>query len=205
MPEPRAAGRSSDGLKREKKLLRARVRQLRDAMPPAERERASRLIADTVLTLPEMADVRTAMVFASFGAEVDTAPIVEGLLERGVRVVLPRVEAADLVPIAYRSGDPLVEAAFGMPEPAGGAAVAIQEIDAAVTPGVAFDGDGRRLGYGGGFYDRFFAAARPDLAKVAVCFEPQLVDEVPHGASDVPVDLIVTERRVLRPSTSFRT
>ncbi len=190
---------ASHELKRLKRAVRTRVRALRDALEAAERALASRSIADAVLDLPEVGAVSTAMVFASFGSEVDTMPIVERLLERGVRVALPRVEGGDLVPVAYRTGDPLVEAAFGMPEPAGGVRIAPVEIDLAVTPGLAFDRTGHRVGYGGGFYDRFFASGRPDLVKVAVCFAVQLVDEVPHGGQDVPVDVVVTEREVLRP------
>jgi len=191
---------SSDDLKRAKRLLRTRVRALRDRLPAAERTRGSRAIADVVLSLPELDDASSVMVFASFGSEVDTEPIVAGLLARGVRVALPRVEASDLVPVAYRPGDPLVRTAFGMPEPARGTLVPIVELDAAVTPGLAFDGHGHRLGYGGGYYDRFFAAARTDLAKIGVCFGVQLVDAVPHGGFDLPVDLVVTERDVLRPA-----
>ena len=190
---------ASQELKRDKRALRARVRALRDALPPDERERASRAIADSLLSLPDVASISTAMVFASFGTEVDTVPIVEGLLDRGVRVALPRVERTELLPIAYLLGDPLVEAAFGMPEPSGDAAVPPPEIDLAVTPGLAFDRSGYRVGYGGGFYDRFFAAGRPDLVKVGVCFAVQLVDAVPHGAFDVAVDAIVTELEVIRP------
>jgi 5-formyltetrahydrofolate cyclo-ligase len=190
---------ASQELKRLKRALRTRVRALRDALEAAERALGSRSIATAVLELPEVRAISTAMVFASFGSEVDTMPIVEGLLDRGVRVALPRVEGADLVPIAFRAGDPLVEAAFGMPEPAAGEHVPPLEIDLAVTPGLAFDRTGRRVGYGGGFYDRFFATARPGLVKVAVCFAVQLVDEVPHGAHDVAVDVVVTEREVLRP------
>jgi 5-formyltetrahydrofolate cyclo-ligase len=190
---------ASDVLKRSKRALRTRVRALRDAIPPGDRARWSLDLARSVLALPEVAAASTAMGFASFGTEVDTRPIVAGLVERGIRFALPRVEGDGLVPVAFAPGDPLVEAAFGMPEPAGEEVIDPREIDVAVTPGLAFDRAGHRVGYGGGFYDRFFASARPDLAKIAVCFSVQLVDEVPHGAFDVPVDVIVTEREVVRP------
>lgn len=189
---------TSDRLKRDKRRLRARVRALRDALPAGERDRASAAIAEGVLSLPEVARARAAMVFASFGSEVATGPIVEGLIGLGARVVLPRVEGGDLVAIEYRPGDPLVVAAFGMPEPAVAEVVDAADVDVAVTPGLAFDRRGYRVGYGGGFYDRFFAAAPSGLAKVGVCFDVQLVDEVPHGPLDVRVDVVVTDREVLR-------
>jgi 5-formyltetrahydrofolate cyclo-ligase len=196
-----APGAGSDRLKREKRAVRARVRALRDALDAGERERASSAIAAAVLGLPELEGVSAVMVFASFGTEVDTRPIVDGLHERAVRVVMPRVEGHDIAAVAYRPGDRMVTAAFGMPEPAGDEIVDAREIDAAVTPGLAFDRAGHRIGYGGGFYDRFFARARADLRKVAVCFSAQVLsEELPHGAFDVPVDVVVTEREVLRPT-----
>jgi 5-formyltetrahydrofolate cyclo-ligase len=189
---------ASHELRRDKRAMRAAIRGRRDALSAEERERASRAIAEGVLGLAEVGSSATVMAFASFGGEVDTAPIVEGLLDRGIRVVLPRVDGGKLVPVAYVLGDPLVEAALGMREPAGEQAVPAAEIDLAVTPGLAFDRAGYRVGYGGGFYDRFFVSTRPELVKVGVCFGVQLVEEVPHGAFDVPVDVIVTEREVVR-------
>jgi 5-formyltetrahydrofolate cyclo-ligase len=191
----------ADRLKREKRAIRARVRALRDALDPAERARASAAIAASVLALPELEDVRTVMVFASFGTEVDTRPIVDGLDARGVRVAMPRVDGPHIAPVVYRPGDRMVTAAFGMPEPGGEEIVDLGHIGAAVTPGLAFDRAGHRIGYGGGFYDRFFAQARPELRKIAVGFSIQILDEeLPHGAFDVPVDVVVTEREVLRPA-----
>jgi 5-formyltetrahydrofolate cyclo-ligase len=189
---------TSDRLKRDKKAVRAAVRALRDEMPEEERRRATITIARAVLDLPEIRRASTVMVFSSFGTEVGTVPIVDELVGRGVRVALPRVEGPDIVPVHVRPGDAMVEAAFGMPEPADGELLDVADVDAAVTPGLAFDRDGHRVGYGGGFYDRFFAAARADLAKIAVCFGVQVVDEVPHGPFDVPVDVIVTERGAIR-------
>jgi 5-formyltetrahydrofolate cyclo-ligase len=192
---------ASNDLRREKRVVRARVRALRDVMEPEDRARASLEIAGRVLALPDLEGVSTALAFASFGAEVDTQPLIGGLDERGVRVVLPRVEGREIVAATYRPGDPMIVAPFGMPEPAGGDVVALDAIDLAVTPGLAFDRSGHRVGYGGGFYDRFFAAAPHGLRKVAVCFAVQVVeDELPHGAFDVPVDVVVTEREVIRPA-----
>jgi 5-formyltetrahydrofolate cyclo-ligase len=190
---------SSDRLKREKKAIRTRVRAVRDTLSTEEREHASAAIAERVLALPELDGVGTAMVFASFGTEVDTRPIVEGLDARGVRIAMPRVEGLDIAAVVFRPGDPMTTAAFGMPEPAGDDVVDPAEIEAVITPGLAFDRAGHRIGYGGGFYDRFFTSAR-ELRKIAVGFSVQVLDEeLPHGAFDVAVDVVVTEREVLRP------
>jgi 5-formyltetrahydrofolate cyclo-ligase len=185
-------------LARAKREMRARVRAARDAIADDERAEASRAISTRVLALPEVERASTVMAFHSFGSEVATVPIVDGLVGRGVRVALPRIEGAEIVAVPYRPGDAMSSAAFGMQEPARGEPLDPAEIDVVVAPGLAFDRACRRVGYGGGFYDRFFARMRPDAAKVAVGFSAQVVDEVPHGVADVPVDAVVTEREVIR-------
>jgi 5-formyltetrahydrofolate cyclo-ligase len=150
-------------------------------------------VAENVMALPAVENATTVMAFSSFGSEVDTSPIIERLERDGRRVALPRVEGRDIVPVAYRSGDRVSPTSFGALEPAGGERVAPEEIDVVIVPGLAFDRSGHRVGYGRGFYDRFLAAVRPDALTVGICFSVQLMDEVPQGRDDRPVDLVVTE------------
>jgi 5-formyltetrahydrofolate cyclo-ligase len=184
---------SSDDLKRRKRALRREVRARRDALPPEERERLGQAVARNLLALPQVRRASTVMAFSSFGSEVDTGPIIEQLARDRRRVVLPRVEGRTIVPVGYRSGDPVKPLSFGAVEPAGGDPVRPEEIDVVVVPGLAFDRRGHRVGYGGGFYDRFLGRLRPDALTVGICFSFQVVDEVPHGRGDRPVDLVVTE------------
>lgn len=186
------------GLRGAKRALRRAVRTARDALPPGERAERSRRIAERLLALPELRGARTVMVFASFGSEVDTAPILEALAARGVRLALPRIAGGEVVATSYRPGDRLVPAALGVPEPADGPTVPEREIDVVVTPGVAFDRAGHRVGYGGGFYDRFLRRVRPEAPRIAIAFALQVVPEVPHGEGDERVDLVVTEDEVIR-------
>jgi 5-formyltetrahydrofolate cyclo-ligase len=189
---------SSDRLRERKKALRARIRAERDALPAAQRARDSRKIADLLFGLPDLRDARTVMVFSSFGSEVDTGPIIERLAAEGRRIALPRVEGREMVAAAHSPGEPLARASFGAMEPAGSPAVGPADIDVIVTPGLAFDRRGHRVGYGSGFYDRFLGKTRRDALRVGVCFTLQLVDEVPSGAKDRPLDVIVTETEVIR-------
>jgi 5-formyltetrahydrofolate cyclo-ligase len=151
-------------------------------------------VARNVLALPAIVEATTVMAFSSFGSEVDTGPIIERLARAGRRVALPRVEGRVIVPVAYRSGDPVKPSSFGAVEPAEGEAIAPGEIDVVIVPGLAFDRSGHRVGYGRGFYDRFLGRLGPDAHTVGVCFSIQLVDEVPHGRGDRPVELVVTEQ-----------
>ncbi|HEX9124051.1 MAG TPA: 5-formyltetrahydrofolate cyclo-ligase [Actinomycetota bacterium] len=188
----------ADRLKRDKRALRARIRALRDALPPPDRDRYSATIARGLFELPEMVTATTVMVFSSFGSEVDTAPILERLVAEGRHAALPRVANGEVEPVAYRPGGSMRVASFGAMEPIDGEPIPPEDIDVVVTPGVAFDRRGHRVGYGGGFYDRFFRRTRPDVVRVGIGFGLQVVDAVPHGGADVPVDLIVTDEGVVR-------
>jgi 5-formyltetrahydrofolate cyclo-ligase len=190
---------TSGDLKRAKRVIRGEVRAARDAMPADERELASITISDRVLGLDELERAGTVMAFWSFGSEVDTVPLIVALDARGVRVVLPRIVQGDLEPRVYAPGDPVTETAFGAWEPSGGEMLDPSEIDVVVTPALVFDRSGRRVGYGGGFYDRFFQLTRSDAMRVGIGFGLQLIDEnLPSGRFDLGLDVVVTESEVLR-------
>lgn len=191
---------SGADLKREKRATRRRILAARDEMLGADREGRSARIAERVVSLPEVERASTVMAFWSFGSEPDTSPLIERLHARGVRVVLPRIVDGDLEPRAFAPGDPVTVTSFGACEPADGDVVDPATIDVVVTPGVAFDRSGRRVGYGGGFYDRFFPKTRQDTARLAIAFDIQVVDDdLPNGHFDLRVDAIVTESGVVRP------
>lgn len=190
---------NSADLKRAKRAIRAEVRAARDALPPDERVRCSLSIRDRFLTLPELGSVRTVMLFWSFGSEVDTAPLLRSLVDRGVTTALPRIVDGELEPRTYRPGDPVTGTPFGACEPAAGELLDPSALDVVVTPAVAFDRAGRRVGYGGGYYDRFFGRTRPGSLRIGIAFEVQLVEEdLPGGHFDLPVHAIVTGSEVVR-------
>jgi 5-formyltetrahydrofolate cyclo-ligase len=184
---------SSGDLKRGKRALRREARSRRNGLSADEREQMSEDVARYVLALPAVAHASTVMAFSSFGSEVDTGPIIEHLARDGRRVALPRVEGGNIVPVEHRPGDPAKPSSFGPLEPSAGERIRPEEIDVVIVPGLAFDRSGHRVGYGRGFYDRFLGTLRPDALAVGICFSVQLVDDVPRGRGDRPVDLVVTE------------
>jgi 5-formyltetrahydrofolate cyclo-ligase len=189
----------SEELKRAKRAARDAIRAARDLLPAPDRARASARIAERVVGLPEVQRASTVMVFWSFGSEVDTAPLTAALNGDGKRVALPRIVQGDLEPRSYAPGDPVIETTFGAFEPSEGLAVDPSEIDAVIAPGLAFDRSGRRVGYGGGFYDRFFLRTRPDTVRVGIGFDLQLVDDdLPDGHFDLRIDIVVTESEIVR-------
>lgn len=186
-------------LKLAKRAIRSEVRSRRDEMPPEERGRASDLIRERSLREIERLDhAGTVMVYWSFGSEVTTEGLIEALIRSGRKVAMPRVTDGELEPRAYRPGDAVSETTFGAKEPVGGEVLHPDDIDVIVVPGLAFDRRGYRVGYGGGFYDRLLSRTRPDAVRMGFCFAIQVVERVPSGSFDLPVDMIVTESETIR-------
>jgi 5-formyltetrahydrofolate cyclo-ligase len=189
----------SQDLKRAKREVRRRVLAARDALPEAQRDAQAATIAQRLLGLPEVEHARTILAFWSFGSELPTMPLIEAFDARGAIVALPVIVESELEVRTYRPGEPTTATAFGAHEPAGGRRVDPQEIDVVIVPAVAFDRACGRVGYGGGFYDRFLPRTRPDAARIGIGSSVQLVDgDLPAGSFDLRVDLVVTPEQVLR-------
>lgn len=187
-------------LKRAKRRLRRSVLEERDALSPEVRDGWGERIAARLVALSEVEEAKAVMIFSSFGSEVPTAPLMDRLRDLRVVIALPRIEGADLVPVPYVPGDPVRSTAFGAVEPVSPERVDPGSLGVVVVPGVAFDRRGRRIGYGGGYYDRFLRGL--SAFTVGIAFGLQVLDEdLPAGSFDLRVDAIVTERETIRPST----
>ncbi len=184
-------------LKRAKRAVRAEILARRDALDPGTRARLGARIVERFLGLPEVARARVVMAFWSFGSEVPTDPLIAALVEGGVTVALPRIVDGHLEPRTWAPGEPVTETHFGAREPEGGRVVDLEEIDVVATPGVAFDRSCGRVGYGGGFYDRFLP--RTAALRAAMAFGAQVAeDRLPGASFDLPVHVIVTESETIR-------
>lgn len=181
---------------RDKTQLRAVGLQRRTALRASERARATatanRLLFDLVGDLAAGAQRGVAGLYAPVAGEVDPGTCLNRLVRAGFQIVLPRVSGRhlDLVPTGDMSE--LVVGFRGVREPVG-EPVDPQTVDVIVTPGVAFDDRGGRLGHGGGHYDRLLAALPAATPRVGFGFACQLVARVPMLGHDEPVDVIVTE------------
>ena len=187
-------------LQAEKKKLRETVLAQRDAMPTATRKAASEAILKKVCALPEYAMAECVLTYMGFGSEIETEPFFERIISDGKIAVLPRVDRASqsLVLHSARSIAELVTSKWGIREPALDAPVLpVNEIDFVLIPGVAFDRDGNRLGYGRGYYDKLLSTANPVLARVSAGFSCQVVDRVPVGSRDQKMDCIITENEII--------
>lgn len=137
--------------------------------------------------------------YAPVGTEIDCRPLLLDLAQGGARLALPRMLDRDGPPIFLRwsPGDSLSADAFGMLAPEAGIAEEVQP-RAVLCPLLAFDRAGRRLGQGGGHYDRILANLKPlGVIAVGLAFAAQEVSEVPEGPLDQRLDWIVTEREAI--------
>jgi len=190
-------------LRAAKLAVRRQVLAARDALSADHRAAAAQAIADRLAALPWFARARTVLLTLAFRSEWDTLPLVRAALAAAKVVAVPRVNAETRMLDLYALTDPAhdVAAGFhGIPEPHPHcAAVAPAAVDWVLVPGVAFDAAGRRLGYGGGYYDRLLPLLAPGAARVVGAFDLQIVDRVPAAPHDLTVDAIVTETRTLIP------
>ena len=176
--------------------LRRRARRIRDAIPPADRARLSAQVCDRARRLLAGAGAKTVMAYVSFRSEVETAGLIAELRDSH-RLAAPRVAAAGTMQARLLTGRALVRSRMGIMEPpATAAVVAPESIDAVLVPGLAFDATGFRLGYGGGYYDRFLTRCARAV-RIGLAFEAQMVDSVRPHARDERLHHIVTERRVI--------
>ena len=182
----------------------------RDLLRPEEVAVKSEAILERLFSLEKYEQANMVMAYMSFKNEVSTEQLIARCLRSGRRVVVPRVEKS--TPAASggvvkslgiyeikEAGQHMVTGYMGIAEPDASILHRVDplEIDMVVVPGVAFDMDRNRIGYGGGYYDRFLCTLRPDCLKVAVAFELQVFDSIPAASYDIPVDIIVTEERII--------
>ncbi len=181
--------------------LRRRILACRDALSPEERTARSALAAERLFAQPEVARAETVMFFVSFGSEIETLPMLDRALAGGLRVAVPRVDRGAHAIVPHEVREPATDLApghYGIPEPARTRpVVGLDAIDVVIVPGVAWGEDGYRVGYGGGYYDRFLLQA-PQARRIGLAFELQVLPAVVHGEHDLPVEVLVTEAKVRR-------
>lgn len=179
-----------------KDAIRKRILNCRDALSPLEIASLSEAVAAQFLASPAYSAAATVALYSSIRSEVVTSGIFAAACKSGRQLVYPRTVASVLEFVEVQSLDVLEETRFGILEPLRGEALPLSAIDLIVLPGVAFDVNGIRLGYGLGCYDRALAVKeRPTL--VGLAYDFQVMPSLPQEEHDIPVDLVVTERRIL--------
>ncbi|HBW37469.1 5-formyltetrahydrofolate cyclo-ligase [Desulfosporosinus sp. BICA1-9] len=176
----------------------------RAAMGEKERKSNSLLIQQKVEDLPEFQKAQAVMLFLNFRDEVETTALAEATIAYKKKLILPRCAPHGiLLPLEVRDlAVDLEPGAWGIREPKlSNQEVEPSVIDLIIVPGAGFDLQGNRLGYGGGFYDRFFMLLNPLTPKVALSFECQVISQVPVDQHDIKMTMLITERTIYNFST----
>ncbi|WP_422486179.1 5-formyltetrahydrofolate cyclo-ligase [Gudongella sp. DL1XJH-153] len=184
----------------DKKTIRELILQERSKLSESARKSHSRKIIDLLKATKYYKEAKVIMCFVSFNDELDTHQFIKEALLEGKRVIVPITvqETKKLIPSELMDFKELEPGYYNILTPKKEFTRPIEQsdIDLVVVPGVAFDPYGYRVGYGGGYYDRFLISIAKTVPKIAVGFGMQLVGRVPRESFDVPVDMIITEMGV---------
>ena len=177
----------------DKKALRREIGAKKRALSSAEIESRSTALAAKLYESPQYKRAESLYAYLSFNQEVRTEPIIRRAWADGKRVAVPKVVGDEMVFIWIDSFDNLApQGAFHILEPIENGPVADDGTALILMPGLAFDPEGHRVGYGGGFYDRYLEA-QPNHPLVALCYDFQLYDHLDVDDFDVPVDVVITD------------
>lgn len=182
-----------------KRRFRAEALAIRDGLSPEERREAALAAARAVLASSLLEHAAVVMAYAAVRSELDPGPLVEALWERGKSVAFPVADPATrgLTPRAVSGFEEMTPGLYGIPAPPASAPeVPVDAIDAVLVPGVAFDREGYRIGYGGGYYDRFLARLGSGCVRIGYAYARLVLERVPREAHDLAVDWIATEEGV---------
>ena len=180
----------------QKTETRNMLKTVRAKLPEATRMGHSNSITEQVLKLDEIKNARTIFIYISYATEVHTHELIKALLDAGKTLAVPKIVDSDFMQAeSFSSWEDLVPGELGILTP-GNSKPCHGPFDVALTPGLGFTLSGHRMGFGRGYYDKWFAQNKV-RHKIALAYEAQLVEDIPVEETDVPMEKIVTEKRVI--------
>ena len=180
-----------------KKDIRKKIFAERKLRTDEQIEAMSLTITDKVTALPAFKNADRILVYADYNHEVITRYMIEQAWKDGKEVAVPKVFGKDMIFYKLTDFSQLESGYFGIPEPREDGETVSWEDAMMIMPGVAFDEKCDRVGYGGGFYDRFLEK-HPGICRVAVGFSFQILPEVPTEPTDIRPQVVVTEEKIYR-------
>lgn len=173
-----------------KKELRAKIRERKRAMTEAEIVERSQKLAELFLASEAYRNAKTIYGYMPYNQEVRTVPMMEQALKDGKRVAVPKCYGEEMRFIYLDDMSRVEKGYAGIPEPIEDGPIADDPTALVLMPGMAFDPQGHRIGYGGGFYDKFLAA-EPNHPTLALCYEFQMLPHLETEEFDIPVDVVL--------------
>ena len=174
-----------------KKELRSQIRAQKRAMTPEEIECRSARLGELFLASDAYRQAKTVYGYLPYNQEVRTVPMLEQALRDGKRVAVPKCYGSEMKFIYLEDLSQVEKGYAGIPEPIADGPIGDDPTALVLMPGMAFDREGHRIGYGGGFYDKFLAA-EPGHPTLALCYEFQLLPHLETEEFDIPVDTVLS-------------
>ena len=174
----------------DKKALRREIREKKRAMSEAEIVRRSERLGELFAATEAYRNAKSVYGYLPYNQEVRTVSMLQKAFSDGKRVAVPKVYGDTMRFVWLDDLSKVEKSEMGIPEPVADEPVADDDTALVLMPGVAFTVKGDRMGYGGGYYDRFLAA-EPNHPTVALCYEFQIVETLPTEEFDIPVDLVL--------------
>lgn len=176
----------------DKKALRAEIREKKRAMTETQIEKTSAALGEQLRDHPAYKEAKSIFGYLSYNQEVRTMPMLEAAQKDGKRVAVPKV-IDDTMIFIWLDDLSRVELGYcNIPEPIDNGPEAVDETALVMMPGLAFDPQGHRCGYGGGFYDRYLEL-HPDHPTIAMCYGFQMYEHLEVDAHDIPVDYVLSQ------------
>lgn len=187
-----------------KSKIRSELLKLRDSLTPGEVSEKSKVITGRLMEMEEYQNASVVMTYVHFRNEVETDSLIRQAMSDGKKVVVPVTDIFNrrMVPSLLTAyPEDLEPGPLKILEPKASSLRLCSPalIDLVIVPGVAFDLKGNRLGYGGGFYDRFLLLTKPESVYVGISFELQVLTRLERSPHDIPVDYVLTEERGIKP------
>ena len=173
----------------DKAALRKEIREQKRAMTPEQIVAASEELAKQFFASRLYRQAKSVYGYLPYNQEVRTIPMLEQAIRDGKRVAVPKVYDDDMKFIYLDDMTQIAKGYAGIPEPVADEPVACDRDALVLMPGLAFDPQGHRIGYGGGFYDRFLAS-EPEHPTVALCYDFQMLPNLETEEFDIPVDQV---------------
>lgn len=174
----------------DKKQLRQQIRQQKREMTEQQIQAASEALGELLAEHPLYQQAKTIYGYLPYNQEVRTAPMLQRALDQGKRVAVPKCYGDEMRFIYLEDLTQVEKGYCGIPEPVADGPIGDDPTALVLMPGLAFTAQGKRIGYGGGFYDKFLAA-EPEHPTLALCYAFQMVEELPTEEYDVPVDCVL--------------
>lgn len=185
-----------------KSNIRKEILTLRESLQPEEVYEKSQKVFENLINTPMYKNSNNLFTYLNFRNEIQTDMIINHALSDNKKIYIPLCNTSikELILCKFKDWNDLKPNYMGILEPVNESIQIAnrKQVDMAIVPGAVFDRHGNRIGYGAGYYDRFFSSLKNDICKIALCYSFQIVEFVSPSPHDVPMDYIITENEIIK-------